>query len=235
MEACFVKLIRHLIQDEAVEAFIVLGSNRPVKAFAKLKFERKGDILWVNDLLSYEGGVDEHVSFHQSGHIASTSINRRDGYSRQRLQQPTDACVTQFTSGWVRLSEEYFYEGLAELKVPKGRRIFVECLDATIIGASMKYSIDLINGRDEALIQSSIGRRVASNNPRQHVLVFEHQRRTLLLCLEFNDGDGPVDEDKLRETDQRSLTHMKVCLEDTVEISGTVRVETHEVNKENPC
>ena len=135
----------------------------------------------------------------------------------------------------MRLSEEYFYEGLAELKVPKGRRIFGECLDATIIGASMKYSIDLINGRDEALIQSSIGLRVASNNPRQYVLVFEHQRRTLLLCLEFNDGDGPVDEDKLRETDQRNLTHMKICLEDTVAISDTVRVETHEVNKEDPC
>ena len=131
MEPRLVKLPRHVTQDEVVEAFIVLGSDRPVRAFAKLKFERKGDIIWVNDLLSYEGGADEHVSFHQSGHIASTSINRRDGYSRHRLQQPTDACVIQFTSGWVRLSEEYFYEGLVELKNPTRRRIFVECLDAT--------------------------------------------------------------------------------------------------------
>lgn len=228
-------LIRHVIQDEAVEAFIVLGSNRPVRAFTKLKFQRKGDILWVEDLLSYEGGADEHVSFHQSGHISRTSINRSDGYFKPRLQPPTDAPVTQFTSGWVRLSEEYFYGGLAELKVPKGGRIFVECLDATIIGSLMKYSIDLINGRSEALIQSSIGLRVASNNPRQHVLVFEHQRRTLLLCVEFNDGDGPVDEDKLREADQRNVAHMKVCLEDKVAISDTVRVETHEVNKVDPC
>lgn len=135
-------------------------------------------------------------------------------------------------SGSVSLSEEYFYGGLAELKDPKGNRIFVECLDATIIGASMEYSIDLINGRDEALIQSSIELRVASNNSRQHVFVFEHQRRTFLLCLAFNDGDGPVDEDKLREAGQRNLTYMKACLEDTVTVSDTVRVETHEVNKE---
>jgi hypothetical protein len=229
-----VNLIRHVIQDEAVEAFIVLGSNRPVRAFTKLKFQRKGDILWVEDLLSYEGGADEHVSFHRSGHISSTSINRSDRYFKPRLQQPTDALVMQFTSGWVRLSEDYFYGGLAKLKASKKEPLLVECLDATIIGAFMKYSIDLINGRDEALIQSSIGLRVASNNPRQHVLVFEHQRRTLLLCLEFNDGDGPVDEDKLREADQRNLAHMKVCLQDKVAISDTVRVETREINKEDP-
>ena len=203
---------QYVVRDHLQEIVVALGSDQPVRIFAKFKFDKKGDIFWFKDLLKYEGRVDEHVSFHASGHIARTSINTNDGYNRHWVKQPSLAAIVKSQQGMERFSEDYFYEGLAALKSPSEKRVIIELLDRAIIGSTIRYSIHLINETSKQQVQSALAQVAVRDNPRQHTLVITHQKRSLLLHLGFEMGDGPVNDGKLRDANARKLTAVKISL-----------------------
>lgn len=225
---------RHIIKDKRTNAVVVLGSERPVRAFGKLVFSRNGDIVWIGDLLSYEGGADEHVTCHMNGYVARTSINRSDKYFRSGgRQSPQGARVIELSGGVVILGEEFVCEGLASFKSPTEGQILAECLDAMIIGSSMRFSIDILNGREEALIQSRISMRSEPGNHRQHVHLFEHCGRTLIFALNFKGGQGAVDEGKLAEADKSNLTYLKVCIQERMSVTDEFTVQVSNVVRDS--
>lgn len=180
-----------------------------------IKFGKNGGIYWINDLKSYEGGANEHLSFHASGQILRTSTNPRERYGRQWLQSAKatvwneGACVT------VWLHESYFYDGLVcPTKLPSNA-LLAKCTDAALIGSQVDYTIGVFNTQGTVEIERQLEARWSLDKTRAHLFRFGYLGRTLFLYMEFTGGDGSVDEQKLAEANARAayLTNVKICVE----------------------
>jgi hypothetical protein len=188
--------------DKLTGAVIVLGSDRPTKVWAKVRFGKSGDLYWMCDTVKDVDRTDEHMSLHRSGEVWSTVQGKRRKAMAIGSTNPKEV-----QSGTERLEEGYLYHWLPTFQKAEAREEVAVCLDLSIVGSTLKCTVDMLNGEDGEAIGNVIGKRLNVNDPRSHALVFYHQGRTLILCLHFDGGTGPIEQSKVDEAD--SLVHQK--------------------------
>lgn len=200
--------------DKLTEAVIVLGSDRPAKVWAKVRFGKDSDIYWMYDTVKDVDRTDEHMSLHRSGEVWSTVQGRR------RKAMPIDSSnLREVQSGTARLEEGDLYHWLPTFQKGGPKEEIVVCLDSDIVGSTVRFTVDLLNGEDSKAIDNVIDKRLDVNDPRSHALVFHHQGRTLIVCLHFDGGMGPIEPSKVLEADSSGNEKKKLFVFDRLTIS----------------
>ncbi len=207
------------------EAIIALGSKRPVKEFLKLTFAGRGDIYLFDELLPDKDRTElrHHLSLHQSGAIYQRSPFKR----RERIPQraPSVAgserpAIQDFPVARTTLSEDYFYEGHRTVRLGEVNQIVAWCPYKMVVGSTLRWSIDLMNSRDDSTIDRAIRNRVQSVTQDVYAFNFFHRGRTLAVCMTFSGGTAEVDDQKVLETDEKNLVLHRVWLHDSIQIRG---------------
>lgn len=203
------------------EVIIAVGSHRPVKEFARLKFTASGNIYWFDEPLEgYSPSApttrtdrDYHMSFHVSGETHLKTHNKRINL-RPRLGVPLRVwpAIETWSCGTTVFAEDFFYEGLPTVGPDKKGEWTVPCLYEKVIGSALRCSVDLVNRSEENVMEQAIMNRFALIGPTSYALSFAHQGRTVVMCLEFSGGEKGVDEGQLRARDPKQLHNIKVDL-----------------------
>lgn len=202
---------------------IALGSERPVKEFIKLTFNRMGDIYLFDELLPDKDRTElhHHLSLHESGAIYNRSPGKPREHSHKRTRStPLSGrpAFQELSRATTALSEDFFYEGHRTIGFEMSNHIVAWCPYRMVIGSTLRWSIDLVNREEDSVIDHVIRKRFPSESQASHVFSFSHQGRTVVACMEFSGGTAVVDERKLKEVDAKKLQHHRVWVHDRVQV-----------------
>jgi len=204
-------------------AIIALGSERPVKEFIKLTFGGKGDIYLFDELLpdTERTELHHHISLHARGAIYYRSPGKpRDRSPKHKRSTPLSdrPAIEDFPTATTNLSEDYFYEGHRTVGLGEANHIVVWCPYKMVVGSTLRWSIDLMNTKDDRFIGRAIQNRFPLDPQDCYAFSFSHQRRTVAVCMKFSGGTSEVDDQRVIETDAKNLVHHRVWIYDSVQV-----------------
>ncbi len=206
-------------------AIIALGSERPVKEFIRLTFANKGDIYLFDELLPDKDRTElhHHLSLHESGAIYHRSPGKpRERIPKKMLSTPLSErpAVHVFPPATTTLFEDYFYEGHQTVGLEEDNQIMIWCPYKTVVGSTLRWSMDLINSEDNSIVDSAIRNRFESVTQDSYAYSFCHQGRIVAVCMEFIGGTAEVDDQKVRATDAKHLVHHRIWVYDSIQVRG---------------
>ena len=80
----------------------------------------------------------------------------------------------------------------------------------------MKIDVYGIQSNDREIVARAVHELPTTECASGDVLCFTHQRKTIVLCLDFKNGGSAVDENKVRYVDSLNLTKEKIWVLETL-------------------